>query len=109
MRMIEELYHGNINPNGNIKTDENYANLMSEIISIEEMLLSMLSGEQKVLFIKYADIWSTINGTDSVENFVQGFKLGGKIGFEINNYEDLERMIKSDRIVLSKNIAKKAK
>lgn len=42
----------------------------------EDALCARLSGEEKALFLAYANAWSIVVGTTAVENFKQGFRIG---------------------------------
>lgn len=82
MRLIEEIYYGNLNVNGKTHSDKHYQKAMQTLVTNEEVLTEKLSGQEKKLFLAYADAWSVVNGTDTVENFSLGFKLGARLTAE---------------------------
>ena len=84
MRMIEELYFGNIDPNTqNFDQTSNYGKAMMIMCDNEEELMKLLEGKEKQLFINLMKAQSEINGITAVEKFIKGFKLGARIGLEI--------------------------
>lgn len=77
--MLEELYFGNLQPNGKIKTDGIYQNHMATLCECEEKLSVLLSTEEKEIFHSYVNAWSAVNATDTVENYILGFQMGARI------------------------------
>ena len=72
---------------GSDYNDEDYKDAMSTIDDLEMRLLNMLEGEEKELFIKYSDAWSTVDAVSTCDNFVKGFKMGTKIALEALDYK----------------------
>ena len=95
MRILEELYFGNIKPNGKIPTNEDYQKEMATLSENEEKLFMLLDGKEKKLFFDYVNAWGMINATDTVENYIMGFKLGAKIILETigNDIECIEEKL----------------
>ncbi len=92
MRILEELYFGNLCPHtGNI-TDKHYRKALAQQEELELKLGARLGEEDKKLFLSYVNNWATINGTDCVEHFILGFKLGAKLGFEVGG-DDLRNCL----------------
>jgi len=48
----------------------------------EEILLKLLDGKEKTLFIDFINAQGEVDGNSSVANFVRGFKLGARIVIE---------------------------
>ncbi len=62
MNILEELYHGNINPNTKIYTQNtNFANAMETLSDNEETLIKLLDEKEKKLFLDYVNAQSTIS------------------------------------------------
>ncbi|MFI3172873.1 MAG: hypothetical protein R3Y58_11000 [Eubacteriales bacterium] len=96
MNIIEELYFGNIDPNGHCCDEKkNYQAAMETVADIEEILMKSLDGELKNLFIKYENAYSTLLGESSVSHFTMGFKLGARIGIELCS-DDIKNCLKDD-------------
>lgn len=79
MKLIEELYYGNLHPNGAIQTNASYDTAMQTLGTNEELLCELLEGKEKKLFLDFVNAWSTVNGTDTVAHFTLGFQLGAKL------------------------------
>ena len=89
MRMIEELYFGNIDPNTQTyDRHSNFGKAMQVMSDTEDELLKLLEGKENQLFRDFVKAQSEINGITGVEKFIQGFKLGARIGLEIVSEDD---------------------
>ena len=86
MRMLEELYFGNIDPNAqSFDKNSNFGKAMQVVSDTEDELLKLLDDREKQLFRDFVAAQSEINGITAVEKFIKGFKLGARIGLEITN------------------------
>lgn len=45
----------------------------------EEILLKLLEGKERKLFLDLVNAQSEVDGNSAVENFMNGFKLGARI------------------------------
>ncbi|MFI3327432.1 MAG: hypothetical protein R3Y35_14865 [Clostridia bacterium] len=89
MNILEELYHGNINPNTKIYTQNtNFAKAKEILSDNEETLIKLLNEKEKKLFLVYVNAQATVSGESSVEDFIIGFKLGAKIALAMVSDED---------------------
>lgn len=80
MNLIEELYFGNISPNGRIpENDPDYQKAMAKLQEKEDTLMGALRGEDKKDFIDLLNAQSAIIGVGSVAHFVSGFQLGARL------------------------------
>ncbi|WP_317853743.1 DUF6809 family protein [Chakrabartyella piscis] len=96
MNIIEELYFGNIDPNGHCcDGNKNYHSAMETVAELEEILMKNLDGELKNLFIKYETAYGTLLGESSVSHFTMGFKLGARLGIELCS-DDIKNCLKDD-------------
>ncbi len=95
MKILDELYYGNINPNGKCCTDnKNYQDAVQVVAEREEQLIQLLTGAEKKLFLEFANHYATMNGEMVLENFKLGFKLGARFGLEISDQE-IDQVFKS--------------
>ena len=80
---IRELYYDNISPQdrGVIKGSR-LQKLMGLISTDEEILSEKLSGEEKHLFLEYANSWSEALAICEEEKFIIGFRLGAQFTFD---------------------------
>lgn len=88
-KILEELYFGNINPNEQqfIRGTE-FEKAMRSLSDSENKLTDLLDGKEKKLFLDLVNAQGIINGTTSVESFINGFRLGARITLEIMSDED---------------------
>ena len=89
MRVLKELYYGNISPNERtIAKGSKYESVLNVLARDEALLSDLLSGAELDLFNEYGDAQAELNSITAVENFVYGFRLGAKVGLEIVKNED---------------------
>ena len=96
---IEELFFENIRP-------QSYASEKSELyqreyekkIKKEEQLIKTLPEEYQNLFIEYVDACAVVNGEDTLDCFVRGFKLGAGFALDAFGSDDtlLNGLLKDD-------------
>ncbi|MDO4812387.1 MAG: hypothetical protein Q3995_02565 [Eubacteriales bacterium] len=83
MRMIEELYYGNILlSERNFKRDSEYAHILQLVARHENTLCSTLTEAQKECFGKFKECTAELESMAEVANFSLGFKLGLRITAE---------------------------
>lgn len=87
MTVLENLYHGNINPSefNNLQERENYKKLLSLISTAQEKLSETLTAEQTKLFENYVINSEELSLIIEEEIFKEGFSLAMKIMIETNN------------------------
>ena len=74
---IRELYFGNIDPQARqFDNNSKYAKAMQRVSDNEDKLTEMLSGEEKKLFLDYANACSEVLGESVTATFVDGFRIG---------------------------------
>lgn len=80
MRMIEELFYGNICPCGKSLTrGSEYSQLLNLAVKNEEKFSEVLSPQQKEMFEKVKECMTDMNNLLEKEAFVDGFRLGVKL------------------------------
>ena len=88
MSLIEELYYGNICPNGKLmKHNETCQQALQTIAQNEEILSKLLTGKELQLFNEVLTDYSIVDGESNVYNFQMGFKLGARFAMEITDKE----------------------
>ena len=76
MSFLDELYYGNINPNGNRNTKPlPYEKAVKTFSDIESKLSKELSCENLKFFNEIVNASDEISATSGVENFKIGFRL----------------------------------
>ena len=80
---IEELYYGNIDPQGcGFEEDESVQRDMQTIRENDDYLSDTLSGEEKKRFLDNADAWAAFNGESTLAAFIAGFRLGARFTYD---------------------------
>ena len=80
---IEELWHGNIIPQEDSRTNsQEMKELLSYMVRHHEDLEKSFTDEQKEIFEKFHDCWSEYMSLSEKAIFVYAFKLGAKMILE---------------------------
>ena len=91
MKVLEELWFGNIKPNENrLQPDSEQCELVKLIVRHEEALQSMLSEQMTETYEKLRVCQSELSSRAECEAFVSGFRLGAKIMLEVMEASDNE-------------------
>ena len=81
---IKELWHGNIIPHEDIRTNsKEMKELLGYIARHHEDLEKSFSDEQKETFEKFHDCWSEYASLAEEASFAYAFKLGANLMLEI--------------------------
>ena len=84
MKILEEMWLGNIKPNERkLPSNSEQYELVSLIVRHEETLFPMLSEQAKETYEKLRDCRSELSSLVECEAFTSGFRLGAKIMFEV--------------------------
>ncbi len=80
MRMIEDLFYGNICPcEKSLTCGSEYSHLLELTVKYEEKLSVLLSPQQKEAYEKVKDCMTDMNNILEKEAFIDGFRLGMKL------------------------------
>ena len=86
MKILEELWYGNIDPQGrDIKKDSRLERALSLIVKNDDELRAMLSDIQKEQYEKVHDCQNELTDLLEREAFTEGFSLAVKIMIEVIN------------------------
>lgn len=84
MTVLQELFYGSILPNsGTFDRTSEYGKAIHLIDCNEAKLLALLKDTEKSVFIDFRDAQLKLNSITAEENFIQGFKMGALIIFEV--------------------------
>lgn len=84
MSFIENLYFGEINPNfQNFQHKPEYKKAYATMDKNEELLMELLDGKEKSMFIHFVNANSEVNGITAYESFAEGFKLAVEMMREV--------------------------
>ena len=74
---IEAFYFGDIAPQAQSrKLTDTYQKELALLEQNEKQLIERLTGEEKRLFLAYANAYCTTDGEASLDSFITGFQLG---------------------------------
>ena len=80
MRIIEELFYGNICPcEKSLTRGSEYSHLLNLAVKNEEKFSELLSPQQKDMFEKVKECMTDMNNILEKEAFIDGFRLGVKL------------------------------
>ena len=80
MRMIEDLFYGNICPcEKSLTRGSEYSHLLNLAVKNEDKLSKLLSPQQKEAFEKVKECMTDMNNILEKEAFIDGFRLGLKL------------------------------
>lgn len=89
MRILEEFWYGNINPNEqSFDKQSRFAKVLSLLTQNESKLLERLNEEEKEIFEKYQNCHHELTQLGECEAFIKGFRLGGQMMLEV--YENTD-------------------
>ena len=84
MRMIEELFDGNIHPcERPVKDGSQLQKLASLVMKNNDALLAILDETQRARFERYKDIQNELAAQLEREAFIEGFCIGARLCFEV--------------------------
>ena len=78
--VLEDLFFGELRPN--ICDNARAKKAMKILDENEDILMKLLEGKEKKLFLEMVNAQSEVTGSSAVENFIAGFKLGARIVVE---------------------------
>ena len=78
-KVLEDLYFGEIQPNVS-GDDKNplFQRNMQIVSENEEILMKLLDGKERKLFLEFINAQGIVDGSSAVHNFISGFKLGAR-------------------------------
>lgn len=84
MRVLSDLWYGNIAPNERtIPRNGEYRKLLQTLSNLREQIRTTLSPEHRQLLDEYEGIYTAINAQSEEDAFIIGFRLGAKIMLEV--------------------------
>lgn len=89
MRILEELWYGNINDNSRLlKYNVKLTEMLNLLSRNADNLMENLSENEKETFEKYKDCIAEISQITECENFIKGFRLGVLMMIEVMEDSD---------------------
>lgn len=84
MKILEELYHGNIRPSEQcVKRNSEYDRLRVEWLKLYEIFTKNYSECEMKSFNELIDLQSNMSEIVSAENYIQGFRHGAKMILDV--------------------------
>ncbi|MBO5230845.1 MAG: hypothetical protein J6B52_05455 [Clostridia bacterium] len=85
MGFIEDLFYGNIDAQAyNPEFGAELKKKLNDLTELEKQISDKLTGDEKVLFLKYMDKYIEFTSRSLLDSFTTGFKLGMKCAFDIS-------------------------
>lgn len=89
MKILEELWYGNIDPRQVENTSGRHKNLTHLVTVNKKKLLALLSDEAKGIYERLTDCQKELSDLEQCEMFIRGFKLGAQIMIEVTEGMDI--------------------
>ena len=84
MRILEELWYGNIEPTEyDTSTCREYKQLLEQVCRTEEALQAAMDEAQKALFIQYTDAVQRYQSLTDCLLFQSSFRVGARLMLEV--------------------------
>ena len=84
MRILEELWYGNIDPTKFVSSPcKDYNSVLDLIAKNEKELIDTMTDEQKELFSRYTDCVHELRAMTDISLFQNSFKMGAKVMLEV--------------------------
>ena len=84
MKILEELWYGNIEPTEyDTASCREYKQLLEQVCRKEEILQATLGKEQKALFVQYTDSVNQYHAITDCMLFQNSFRLGARMMLEV--------------------------
>ena len=81
---LEELWHGNISPETDSRTNTpEMKRLMEYMARHHDTLITTMTDEQKDIFERFDDCWSEYASLAEKSIFVYAFRLGARIAIDV--------------------------
>lgn len=81
--IIEEIYYGNCGNYDSFRMDERESGVLGKLDEVYTKLLEILNGEERELFKEFCDLNDELTSDEATKNYVEGFKIGVKVGREV--------------------------
>lgn len=92
--MIEELYHGHIKPEIKMLIQmPKYLEAMQIAADKEDLLEKLLPEREKGMLLDLLDAQTEILNITAQEYFIEGFRIGARLGIEIMSKQDARSIV----------------
>ena len=89
MKILEELWYGNVDPKQRDSASGRHKHLVHLVTENEKKLLTLLSDEAREIYERLTDCQKELNDLVQCEMFIRGFKLGAQIMIEVTEGTDV--------------------
>ena len=87
--ILEDLYYGNISPcQRAVRPGSKVKKLMQKQSDLESKLNESFTEEQREIFEQYLSVSADLLGTNCLDSFITGFRLGARFTHEIFASDD---------------------
>ena len=82
--ILESFAYGELNPNeGYVDNNTQYKKALGAIANYEEEIMTLLKDDEKDMLIKLSSEYAHINSIESIDKFIQGYRIGVKMMAEV--------------------------
>ena len=81
--ILEDLYYGNLSPSQRaVRPDGKVQKLSQKHCDLESKLNESFTEEQREIFEQYLSVSADLLGTNCLDSFITGFRLGARVAHE---------------------------
>lgn len=81
--IIEEFYHGNIEPQAlSTEITPKLKKKLNALVKKEEELTAMLPEKERELFVNYVVAYNKFSSVGNSDSFISGFRLGARFTYD---------------------------
>ena len=83
--ILQEMYHGNIEPNGEFERNSEYGKAVKRLADAEKRLIDGLNEKEKVLYDEYAAAQSAFSDLENADIFARGYIIASAVMIQVMN------------------------
>jgi len=83
INILQEMYHGNIEPNGEFERNSKYGKAVKRLAEAEKKLIDALNEKEKVLYDEYDAAQMAFSDLENADIFAHGYIIGSAIMLQV--------------------------
>ena len=85
INILQEFYHGNIEPNGEFERNSEYGKVVKRLADAEKKLIDALNEKEKSLYDEYAAAQMAFSDLENADIFAHAYIIGSAIMLQVMN------------------------
>ena len=85
LNILQEFFHGNIEPNGEFERNSEYGRAVKRLAEAEKRLIDALNENEKALYDEYAAAQSAFSDLENADIFAHGYIIGSTVMLQVMN------------------------